>query len=270
VRRAPRRPGEIMWDPSRGELDLRGAGNIDAIINFSGENIAAGRWTRERCRRIESSRIDATRTLVAAMARLEVKPKVLVNASAVGAYGDRGAETVDETSGLAGGFLPTVVRKWEDEALRARELGVRVATLRFGVVLSPADGALAKMLPVFRAGLGGRVGSGQQWLSWIGIDDALGAVLHAVADARVAGPVNVVSPEPVTNAEFAATLGRVLRRPALCPVPAWVLRGIFGEMAEATLLCSTRAVPTRLSESGFVFRHPGLETALRHSLGVAG
>lgn len=262
--------GELRWDPSRGEIDAGKLEGVDAIINLAGENVGGGRWTVARRERILRSRVDATRTLVNTIGQLERKPSVFINAAAVGFYGDRGEALLTEDSGIGQGFLAGVCLAWETHAAAAARLGVRSAWLRFGVVLSPAGGALAKMLPAFRAGVGGRFGSGRQWMSWISIDDAVGAIYHALRDARCVGPLNTVAPEPVRNAEFVAELARVLRRPAAIPIPRAVLRLAFGEMAEETLLASTRAGPGKLQATGYRFRHPDLETALRHVLGRSG
>lgn len=213
------------------------------------------------------SRVDATRTLVLALRRMGRKPEVFVSASAVGYYGDRGDEVLTESAVMGHGFLPEVCLAWETHAEGAARAGIRTACLRLGVVLSPAGGALPKMLPAFRLGLGGPVGSGRQWMGWIGREDAIGAIYHAIVDARVQGPVNLVAPGAVTQGEFAKTLGRVLRRPAVLPLPAVALRAAFGEMAEGTLLASTRAEPRKLLGSGYQYRHPNLEAALRHELG---
>jgi uncharacterized protein (TIGR01777 family) len=267
VRRRTEEAGTVYWNPATGELDAKLLGRIDAVVNLSGENVGAGRWTAERRTAILRSRIDTTKTLVTTMAKLERKPAVFVNASAVGFYGERGDEELTEESLIGHGFLPEVCLVWETHAEGAARAGIRTALLRFGVVLSPAGGALEKLLPVFRLGLGGRVGTGRQWMSWVGLDDAVGAIYHALVESRCSGPVNVVAPQSVTNAHFTETLGRVLGRPALLPVPAGILRVIFGKMADATLLASTRAIPASLLGSGYVFRHPTLEAALRSDLG---
>lgn len=265
VRRAAQAPDEIAWDPAAGEIDRAAfeRGGVDAVINLAGENVGAGRWTARRREAILRSRVDATRTLVLAVKALARKPAVWVSASAVGCYGDRGDEVLTEASAIGHGFLPEVCLAWETHAEGAARLGVRTAVLRFGVVLTPKGGALAKMLPLFRCGLGGRLGSGRQWMSWVSIDDVVGVVQHALAERRCTGPLNVVAPGEVTNAEFAAALGRVLRRPTFLPAPAWALRLVFGQMADEALLASTRAAPKRLEEMGYVFRQPNLEPALR-------
>lgn len=259
--------GELFWDPGRGEIDATKLEGVDAIINLAGENVAGGRWTAARRERILRSRVDATRTLVTAMGKLARRPSVFINASAAGFYGERGDALLTEESGLGQGFLAGVCLAWETHAEAAARLGVRTALLRFGVVLSPAGGALAKMLPAFRAGLGGRFGSGKQWMSWITVDDAVGAIYHALVETRCAGPINTVAPVPVTNAEFAGVLGDMVHRPAVIPIPRAALRLLFGEMADQTLLASTRAVPGKLLATGYRFRHSDLGTALRHVLG---
>ncbi len=237
----------------------------DAAVHLAGEPIV-GRWTPAKKARILSSRSGGTRLLSCTLARLKQPPNVLVSASAVGFYGDRGDETLTEEAAPGSGFLPQVVRAWEAATEPAQAAGIRVVHLRFGIVLSPTGGALPRMLLPFRLGLGGSVGSGRQFISWVALDDAVRAVTHAIEAAGLAGPVNVTSPHPVTNADFARTLGRVLRRPALCRVPACVIRLMLGEMGRELLLSSARAVPARLLASGFSFRHPDLEGALRQAL----
>ncbi|MBS0662228.1 MAG: TIGR01777 family oxidoreductase [Verrucomicrobia bacterium] len=267
VRRAARSPDEIGWDPVAGRIEAKQLEGIDAVVNLAGENIGAGRWTSERRQAIAASRLATTRTLVAAIGQLARAPRVLVNASAVGVYGDTGDSAVAEDAPAADGFLAKVVRDWEQAAQAAEKWGTRVVLARFGVVLSPAGGALAKLLPFFSAGLGGPVGSGRQWMSWLSVDDAVGAVYHALVTPSLAGPVNLAAPGAVANREFAATLGRILRRPAILPVPAGVLRLGFGEMADATVLASTRVRADRLTDSGYRFRYAELDGALRHVLG---
>jgi uncharacterized protein (TIGR01777 family) len=261
--------GEISWDPSRGALDPADLEGVDAVVHLAGENVGA-RWTAARKRRIRSSRVAGTKLLSAALARLRRRPAVLVSASAIGIYGDRGDETLTETSSLGNGdrdFLASVTQEWEAAADPARAAGIRVVHPRFGVVLSPDGGALARLLLPFRLGLGGRLGSGSQWMSWISIDDTIGAIEQALSNPGLTGPVNVTAPEPVTNREFTRTLGRVLSRPTLFPVPAAALRLALGEMAESTVLASTRVLPTKLIEVGYHFTQPRLEEALRHVLG---
>lgn len=266
VRRDTRAADEITWDPATGALSPEVLEGIDAVVNLAGENLAAGRWTNERRERILRSRVDATRTLVVAVGKLARKPQVWLNASAVGFYGDRGDEILLETALIGQGFLSEVCLAWETHAEGAARNGVRTVLLRFGTVLAGEGGALAKMLPVFRLGLGGRLGRGTQWMSWVALEDVVGVMLHALREPRFTGPVNVVAPQPVRNAEFAATLGRVLHRPAILPAPAFALRLAFGEMADEALLASTRAEPRRLAELGYTFRQPALEAALRAML----
>jgi uncharacterized protein len=260
--RAPHESDEIAWDPAAGDIDhsrLEGAG---AVINLAGENLGEGRWTAARRERILRSRVDATRTLVAGMAKLARKPEGFLSASAVGYYGNRGDEILTEASGIGRGFLPEVCLAWETHAAGATRLGVRTIMLRFGMILAREGGALAKMLPLFRLGLGGRLGSGRQWMSWVGIEDVVGVVGHALRDSRWVGPLNVVAPTPVINAQFTNALAHELRRPALLPVPAVMLRLVLGRpMAEGALLSSSRAVPQRLRELGYSFRHPTIASA---------
>ena len=262
VRRATRSADEIAWDPAAGKIDLARLEGADAIINLSGENIAAGRWTAARRERILRSRVDATRTLVVALAELPRRPAVFLSASAVGFYGERGDEELTEKSPIGHGFLPEVCLAWETHAEGAARNGVRTVLMRFGLVLTREGGALARIVPLFRLGLGGRLGSGRQWLSWIGIEDVIGAVELALRDPGLRGPVNVVAPEAVTNAEFTRTLARGLRRPAVVPAPAWALRMVFGQMAEEALLASARALPVKLERAGYAFRHPTIASAL--------
>jgi hypothetical protein len=263
VRREAGGGGTISWNPGRGEIDPTQLEGVDAIVNLAGENVGGGRWTAARRDAIRQSRIGTTRTLVQAIAKLSRKPSVLVNASAVGFYGQRGDEVLTETSAAGAGFLAEVCQAWEAEALAAERSEVRVVVTRFGVVLAPQGGALAKMLPLFRYGLGGRMGDGQQWMSWITLADAVRALLHLMHASQSHGPYNLAAPEPVTNARFTAALAAALHRPAILPVPAWGLRIGFGEMADATVLASTRAVPARLNEEEFRFEHPEIATALQ-------
>lgn len=263
-----RRPeaGGIPWDPSIGVKDPESLEGIDAVVHLAGESIAAGRWTAARKARIRDSRVVGTRRLCAALASLAKPPEVLVCASAIGFYGDRGEEVLHEQSPPGKGFLPEVCREWEEAASAARDRGIRVVSLRTGIVLSPHGGALAKMLTPFRMGAGGKVGDGRQYMSWVSIDDMAGIIGHALSREALSGPVNAVAPGAVTNATFTAVLARVLSRPAIFPMPAFAARLVFGEMADALLLASTRVVPRRLEETGYGFRHPELEPALRHLL----
>jgi hypothetical protein len=267
VRRAAGATDEIRWDPEAGVLDAAPLEGIGAVVHLAGESIAAGRWTQARKARIRDSRVKGTRLLSETLAGLDRPPKVLVSASAIGCYGDRGDEWLDESSPRGAGFLADVCREWEDAAQAAAERNIRVVLTRFGIILSPRGGALAKMLTPFRLGLGGCVGNGRQYYSWISLDDAVGAIRHALDKELLNGAVNVVAPNPVTNREFTKTLGRVLRRPTLFPMPAPVARLAFGEMADALLLASSRVKPARLLDSGYTFAHPTLEEALGDLLG---
>lgn len=263
--RRPARPGEISWDPTRGELDSTALADIDAVIHLAGESIAAGWWTDARRARILSSRVDGTTTIARAMAAASPRPRVLLSASAVGYYGDRGDAELDESAGAGTGFLADVTQAWERAAGPARDAGVRTVFPRLGVVLSPAGGALARLLPIFRLGFGGPVGTGRQYMSWISADDCAGALVTLLT-TDVEGPVNLVA-RADTNRDFTRALGAVLRRPAVLPVPAAALHCIFGQMADETLLAGSRCVPRRLLDLGYEFRHPDLGTALRHVLG---
>ena len=269
VRRPVQHDREIYWDPHRGTVEWPEDYRCDAVIHLAGANIADGRWTPRRREAILGSRIEGTRTLVGGLDRLAVAPRVFVSGSAVGYYGATatGESVMTEESPAGRGFLAQVCHEWEGEAAVARQLGIRTVMLRTGAVLSPAGGALAKMLPAFQAGLGGRLGTGQQPFAWIGIEDWVQAVRHVLASPDVDGPVNVTAPQILTQAEFAATMAAVLRRPALLPVPAFTLKLLFGRMAEEVLLTGAAVEPRRLTETGFRFQHPTAEAALRHVLG---
>lgn len=256
----------LAWDPESGALDAAGLEGLDAVVHLAGESIASGRWTASKKARIRDSRVRGTRALCDALARCIRPPQVFVCASAIGFYGDRGDEVLSESSPGGRGFLADVCREWEAATDAARSKGIRVVNSRFGVILSPSGGALGKMLGPFKMGMGGVVGSGKQYMSCISIDDCVAAIGHALATASLAGPVNVVGPEPVTNAQFAKTLGRVLGRPTVMPMPAFLARLAFGEMADELLLSSSRVVPQKLLDSGFRFGDRDLETALRHVL----
>jgi hypothetical protein len=265
--RGPTRAGAASWDPERGTIDREALEGLDAVVHLAGENISTGRWTAEKKARIRDSRVEGTRLLCEALAGLRRRPTVLVAASAIGFYGHRGRDVVDEDSAPGGGFLADVCREWEAATVSAAAAGVRVVNLRIGVVLSATGGALASLLTPFKLGVGGPVGSGRQYMSWIAIDDVADAILFALTTPSLAGPVNAVAPTPVTNAEFVRTLGAVLSRPAILPLPAFAVRLLFGEMGEELLLSSTRVEPHRLQAAGFTFRFPTLEPALRHLLG---
>jgi uncharacterized protein (TIGR01777 family) len=268
VRRAARpRTSDVAWRPELGEIDAAALEGVDAVVHLAGENVGAGRWTAARRAAIRDSRIQGTRVLADALARARRPPRVLISASAVGYYGDRGDEALVEESPSGTGFLAGVCRAWEASAAPAAGAGIRLVTLRLGVVLAAGGGALARMLPPFRLGLGGPVGSGRQVVSWIALDDVVGAIHHLLFADSVAGAVNACAPGSVTSADLARTLGRVLRRPALLPLPAAAVRLAFGEMGEVLLLESARVRPARLVASGFRFLHPDLEGALRCELG---
>jgi uncharacterized protein (TIGR01777 family) len=270
VRSRPR-PGtsEVQWQPAAGHLPTSALGGADAVVHLAGENLSAGRWTAEKKARIRDSRVRGTRLLCEALAHLPNPPKVLVSASAIGYYGDQGTEILREASGPGHDFLAEVCRAWESATEPAVQRGIRVVQLRLGIVLSPAAGALAKMLLPFKIGAGGVIGTGQQYMSWIALDDVLGAIHHALVTESLHGPVNAVAPHPVRNREFTAILGHVLRRPTLVPLPAVAAQFALGEIADALLLASTRVEPARLLETGYVFYYPDLEDALRHLLGKA-
>ncbi len=266
VRRSPVEPGAAFWDPATGKLDSGALEGVDAVVHLAGENVAGGRWTAARKGRILDSRVAGTTLIAGAVAAADPRP-VLVSASANGFYGDRGDQPMDETGASGDGFLAEVCRRWEAAAAPAAEAGARCVCLRIGMVLSRRGGALAKMSTPFRFGLGGVVGDGRQVMSWIHLDDLVGVIEHALTRPDLSGPVNAVAPSPVTNRVFTRTLGRVLGRPTLAPLPAPMVRLVFGEMGTELLLASTRVVPARLAASDFSFRFEDLESALRHELG---
>jgi len=267
LRTATHKSDTTSWDPGAGTFAHGAFDEIEAVVHLAGEGIANGRWTESRKRSIRDSRVVGTRNLCETLAGLETPPKVLVAASATGFYGDRGDELLDESALPGSGFLPDVCQAWEEAVAPAEARGIRVVHLRTGIVLSPLGGALAQMLTPFKLGVGGILGSGNQYMSWIAVDDMVGVVLHALADSSVRGPTNTVAPRAVTNYEFTKTLGKVLRRPTVFPLPAFVVKVLFGEMGDALLLGSTRATPSCLDQSGFEFAYPELEGALRHLLG---
>ena len=257
----------IVWDPAVGFNRPTDAEGFDLIVHLAGENIAGGRWTAARKQRILESRVQGTRRLCETLARLEHRPRALLCASAIGIYGDRGDELLDEQSAPGRGFLAEVCQQWEAATAPARDAGVRVVNLRFGVVLSKDGGALAKMLLPFRLGLGGRIGNGRQYMSWIALDDVVRAIEWTAAHDALSGPVNIVAPNPVINREFTRELGRALGRPTIFPLPAFAARAALGEMARELLLASQRVAPARLAAAGFSFSFPQLGPALRHVLG---
>jgi len=245
-----------------GEVD-----GLDAVVNLAGSNVAEGRWTEERKREIRESRVQTTEAVVAGIVRATRRPAVLINGSAIGYYGDRGDTPIDESAPRGTGFLPEVVAAWEGATRPAEDAGVRVVKLRTGVVLTPDAGALRKMLPIFQAGAGGRLGSGRQMFSWISLEDVVGAIHFALRTSALRGVANLTAPEPVTNAAFTHVLGRVLHRPTVAAVPATVIRAVFGEMGQESVLAGASVLPRALLEGGFRFRWPGLEEALRFALG---
>ena len=253
------------WDPEAGPPPAAALEGVEAVFHLAGDSVGEGRWTAAKKARIRDSREKGTRNLVAGIAAMAKRPRVLVSASAVGWYGDRGEEVLDEAAPPAADFLGKVCEAWEGEARKAEALGVRVVRLRIGVVLGPGGGALGKMLLPFRLGIGGRIGSGRQWWPWVHRDDVVGLALHAAATPTLSGAVNAVSPHPATNLEFTKALGRVRGRPTILPVPAFAIRLALGEFAEV-LLASTRALPRTAEQSGYRFRHPELEGALREIL----
>jgi len=267
VRHDPVASGQLKWDPTAptsipNPKPLEG---LFAAIHLSGASIAAHRWTPAYKRELWASRVESTRALATVLASMSQPPPTLLVASATGIYGNRGDELLDENSSPGTGFLADLCREWESAAQPAAKAGIRVIHLRFGVVLGPG-GALAKMLPLFRLGLGGRLGSGRQWMSWISLADAVAAILFSLDTPPLAGPVNLTAPHPVTNAEFTNALGRALHRPAILPVPAFALRLAVGSIANEALLASERAFPSRLTTAGFQFTHPTVDTALTAAL----
>jgi hypothetical protein len=252
---------DLEWDPRSGEF-ARPAQDADAIVNLAGASISDGRWTADRKEELLSSRVQTTRGLIAAMEKMSPRPKVLISASAIGYYGNRGDEVLTEESGSRGDFLGRLAEEWEAEAIKAQALGVRVVRLRLGIILAKQGGALPPMMVPFKFGAGGKLGSGSQWMSWVALEDVVRAICLVIDNQTVQGAMNVVSPQPVTNAEFTRVLARVMHRPALFTVPPFVLRALLGEMADALLLASQRVVPRALQESGYQFLYTDLGAAL--------
>ena len=251
---------EVNWNPAT--CDLGGAAvGADAVVNLAGASIADGRWTFQRKQLLRTSRTETTRALVSALARMAVRPRVLISASATGYYGNRGDETLTEASAPGTDFLSGIAKDWEAEAVKAEALGIRVVLARFGVVLAKQGGAIPQMMRPFQLGVGGKIASGKQWMSWITLDDATAILRLMLEDERIRGPLNVVSPQPVTNVEFTKTLAAALHRPALFPAPAFVLRLVLGEMADALLLSSQRVLPAQLQKLNYAFLHPDLRSA---------
>ena len=267
VRFQPTAENEIQWLPDQNQIDLNSAGQIDAVVHLAGESIA-DRWNEEKKNKIRESRIKGTKLISDTISQLEQKPKVFISASAIGYYGNRGNEILTEDSMPGDDFLARVCRDWETACLPVSDNGIRSVQLRFGVILSPSGGALAKMLPVFRLGQGGKLGHGRQYMSWVSLEDVTNIIDHVLRTDTLHGPVNVVAPNPVTNSEFTNTLGRVLRRPTIVPgfLGQLATSVLFGQMSEALLLASQRVEPTRLNDSGYNFQYQTLESALRQIL----
>ncbi len=257
---------DISWKPEGGDWDSAFTGGIDGIVHLAGENIASGKWSRKKKAKIRNSRIEGTKRLCEHIIKLPTPPSVLVCASAIGYYGNRGVEFLNESSSRGSGFLPDVCLGWEKATESVSKAGIRVVNVRFGVVLSKDGGALAKMLTPFRMKMGGKVGSGAQFMSWVAMDDVSGAIYHTLITDSLKGPVNVTAPNPVTNKEFTNTLGKVLNVPTVMPMPAFAAKLAFGEMAKDLLLASTKVAPKRLVDSGYEFKYPKLEPALKHIL----
>jgi hypothetical protein len=252
----------VEWDPIAGKFDAAAAEGSDALVHLAGASIADGRWNAERKQLLRTSRIDSTRHLMSALGKLQRPPRVIVAASAIGYYGDRGEESLTESSAPGNGFLAEICREWEAETSRGAAFGARVVIVRFGIILAAHGGALAKMVTPFKLGVGGRLGDGQQWMSWITLPETVNIIQFALATAGLNGPVNVVAPNPVRNADFTRVLAKTLHRPALFPAPAFALRLALGEMADALLLSSQRVAPSKLAAAGYVFRQPDLAGAL--------
>jgi uncharacterized protein (TIGR01777 family) len=253
---------DVNWNPATGELGGAAVG-ADAVVNLAGASIAEGRWTAQRKELLRSSRTETTRALVAALARMAARPRVLISASATGYYGNRGDEALTEASAPGNDFLSGITKDWEAEAVKAEALGIRVVLARFGVVLTKHGGALPQMMRPFQFGFGGKIAGGRQWMSWITLDDAIAILRLMLENEHIRGPLNVVSPQPVTNADFTKTLATALHRPALFPAPAFALRLVLGEMADALLLSSQRVLPAQLQKLNYTFLHPDLTSALQ-------
>lgn len=268
VRVEAKSAGQVRWNPEASPAipDRSALEGCGAAFHFSGASVADHSWTETWKQQMTTSRVDSTRTLAIALASLEHPPRVMLVASAVGIYGNRGDEVLDESSEPGIGFLADVCQRWEAAAQPAQDAGIRVVHLRFGVVLGAGGGALAKMLPVFRLGLGGKLGSGRQWMSWVSLEDAVAATLFAAEETSLSGAVNIVSPNPISNADFAHILARRLRRPAVLRVPAFALRMLYGQMADEALLAGSRVMPAKLQSAGFQFAHTSLTRALAAAL----
>jgi uncharacterized protein len=267
-RREPKDPQHVQWNPDTGfaEPDLSRLEGLDAVIHLAGENVSGLRWTEEKKKAIRDSRVFGTRSLIETFDKLKAKPKAFISGSAIGFYGDRGDEVMTESSAPGKTYLSEVCKEWEAESRRAEDMGIRTVLLRTGIVLSKDGGALATMMTPFKLGVGGVVGSGKQWMSWISLDDVVGIINFALENESVRGAVNVVAPNPVTNEEFTKTLGSVLYRPTFLPLPEFAVHMVFGEMGDALLLDSTRVIPKRLQDNGYEFRFTDLKPALEHAV----
>mgnify|MGYP001384173604 CR=1 FL=1 len=265
-RKEPTDDRHIQWDIETGFAESEKLEGIDAVVHLAGESVSGLRWTDEKKKAIRDSRVLGTRSVVDAISKLKKKPQVLVAASAIGFYGERGDEEVTESSAIGDNFLAGVSKEWEAESRRAEDAGIRTVLLRTGIVLSKDGGALATMLTPFKLGVGGVVGSGKQWMSWISLDDHVAAINYAIENENLRGAVNAVSPNPVTNEEFTKTLGDVLYRPTFLPLPEFAVSMVFGEMGDALLLTSTRVLPKRLEDAGFEFKYPDLKAAIEYAM----
>ncbi len=266
VRSKSDRENEVFWDPIIGKLDTSKLEGVDGVVNLAGENISTGRWSPQKKKRIWDSRVLGTQNLVRALSHLEAPPKILINASAIGFYGDTGSTPVNESGSYGSGFLASVCKDWEEATQEAEKNGMRVVKLRIGMVVSPTGGALKKMLLPFKLGFGGKVGSGKQYMSWISIDDLISLIIYSLENQNVSGVINAVAPNPVTNTEFTKAMGKVLNRPTIFPLPAFVARTMLGEMADELLLVSARVVPKAITDHGFTFKYPVIEKALKDYL----
>ena len=267
-RSEPKSERDIQWNADTGfaKEDLPRLEGLDAAIHLAGESISALRWTDEKKKAIRDSRVHGTRTMIETFAQLEEKPKVFISASAIGFYGDRGDDEVTETSAAGDTFLSDVSKEWESESRRAEDMGIRTVLLRNGIVLSKEGGALATMMTPFKLGVGGVVGSGKQWMSWVSLDDVVGIVNYALENENLRGAINVASPNPVTNEEFTKTLGEVLYRPTFLPLPEFAVNLVFGEMGDALLIDSTKVIPKRLLDAGYKFKYPEIKPALENAV----
>lgn len=266
TREEPKDAMHVQWDAEKGFANVEQLEGIDAAIHLAGESIAALRWTDDKKKAIRESRVKGTRSVIDAIGKLKARPKVLVAASAIGYYGERGEEILTEASGAGEGFLPDVCKEWEAESRRAEDAGVRTVLLRTATVLSKDGGALGTMLLPFKLGVGGVIGDGKQWFSWVALDDHVSAIIFALENESLRGAINSSSPNPVTNEEFTKTMGEVLYRPTIIPLPEFAVSTLLGEMGDALLLTSTRVVPKRLEDAGFEFKYPELKPALEHAV----